>query len=97
MEEPSDRFLGAFKHGSLCNPEFYGERVQSLLLTMFCIVCASNKATGYSGVTWNGYLCTLLILAVDKCHLTLNHLFIEVLIVVDWFMTVSIAPSPNVL
>ena len=86
MEEPSDRFLGAFKHGSLCNPEFYGERVQSLLLTI-----------GYSGVTWNGYLCTLLILAVDKCHLTLNHLFIEVLIVVDWFMTVSIAPSPNVL
>ena len=53
----------------------------------------SNQTIRYSGVTCNAYLCTLLILAVDKCHLTLNHLFIEVLIGVDCFMAVSITPS----
>ena len=53
----------------------------------------SSKANGYSEVTWNGCLCALLILAVDKCLSTLNHLFIKVLIVVDWFMAVGIYGS----
>ena len=83
MEESSDGFLGTFKHCTPCNPVFYGGHGLSLLLTMFCIVCVSNKVIGYSGVTWNGYLCTLLILAVDKCLSTLHHMFIEVPIVVD--------------
>ena len=80
MEESPDNFLGAFKHCTLCNPVVYGGHGQSLSLTMFCIVL-------------NGGLCALLILAVDKCLSTLNHLFIEVLIVVDWFMAVGIYGS----
>ena len=58
---------------------------------MFCnCVCGNklyaHKIIGYGGVPWDGYLCTLLVLAVDKCHSTLNHLFIEISIVVDWVM-----------
>ena len=39
MAESSDGFLGVFKHCTLCNPVVYGGHGQSLLLTMFCIVC----------------------------------------------------------
>ena len=39
MAESSDGFLGALKHCTLCTPVVYGGQGQSLLLTMFCIVC----------------------------------------------------------
>ena len=91
MEESSNSFLGTFEHCTLCNSVVYGRH--GLLLTMFYIVCVFNN----SGVTWNGYLCTLLILAVDKGVSISSHMFIEVLIAVDSFMAVSMAPSRNVL
>ena len=65
----------------------------SYRLCFVLCACLTRLLHGYSGVTWNGYLYTLLILAVDKCLSTLHHMFIEVPIVVDRFMSVSIAPS----
>ena len=40
---------------------------------------------------------TPLILAMDNCLSTVNHLLFEVFIVVDWFISVGIAPFHTVL
>ena len=49
MEESSDGFLGEFKHCPRCNPVVYGGHGQSLLLTVFCIMCVTNHAIVYIG------------------------------------------------